>query len=157
MQKKYLVTLTDDQREQLRALLAVGTRPTRTLTHARLLLKAEQLPAGPGWSDAQIATALEVSRPTVERVRKRFVTEGLAAALHHRPPRGTKPRTLDGAQEAHLVALTCSTPPAGQERWTLRLLADKLVELAVVERISHETVRQTLKKTHCSPGARSSG
>jgi transposase len=124
-----------------------GAAPARQLAHARILLKADQAPGGPGWRDQAIAQAVEVSRATVERVRKRFARDGLEAALVHRPPRATKPRTLDGRQEAQLVALVCSGPPPGRERWSLRLLADKLVELEVVEAVSHETVRQVLKQT----------
>jgi hypothetical protein len=147
MNKKYRVTLTDDERTLLQDLIASGTAPARTLTHARILLKADQSDDGPAWPDAVISEALEVSSATIARVREGFVEESLAAALHRRPARGHRQRCLDGAQEAHLVALTCSPPPTGHERWTLRLLADKLVELAYVDGISHETVRQTLKKT----------
>ena len=116
------------------------------------MLKAESRPVGPGWTDDAIAEALEVSQPTVARVRRQFVDEGLEAALNRRAPRRTYLRKLDGEQEAHLVALACGEPPDGQAHWTLRLLADKLVELEIVEAISYQTVRRTLKKTSSSPG-----
>lgn len=148
MIKKYIVTLTEDERRDLMALISAGKGAARRLAHARILLKADQGPDGPGWMDDAIAAALEVSRPTIERVRKRFVEEGLEAALHPRPPARAYRRKLDGAQEARLIALACGTPPAGQVRWTLRLLADTLVALEIVEDISHETVRQVLKKTN---------
>ena len=152
MHKRYLVTLTEEERERLRALISAGKGAARRLAHARILLKADQSPGGPGWADEAIAAAVEVGRATVERVRQRFVEEGLEAALDPRPPRREYRRMLDGEQEAHLVALACGAPPAGEARWTLRLLADKLVELAVVDAISHETVRRALKKTSSSPG-----
>jgi len=152
MHKRFPVVLTDSQRDQLQHLIAAGTAPARKLTHARILLKAESRPVGPGWTDDAIAEALEVSQPTVARVRRQFVDEGLEAALNRRAPRRTYLRKLDGEQEAHLVALACGEPPDGQAHWTLRLLADKLVELEIVDDISHETVRQTLKKKNSSPG-----
>jgi transposase len=152
MQKKHRVILTNEQRAELKALISAGTGPARRATHARILLKADASPAGPAWDDAAIAAAVEVSRPTVERVRKRFDQEGLTAALEHRPPSATRPRRLDGAQEAHLIALTCSDPPDGAGRWTLRLLAEKMVRLEYVEEVSYETIRRTLKKTNSSPG-----
>jgi len=147
MTKKYIVTLTEDERQALRELIAAGKGAARRLAHARILLKADQAPGGPGWLDEAIAAAVEVSRPTVERVRQRFVEEGLEAALDPRPPRREYRRKLDGEQEAHLIALACAAPPAGQARWTLRLLASRLVELEIVPAVSHETVRQVLKKT----------
>jgi transposase len=141
--KKYLVTLTDDERDHLEQLLAKGKAAARTLAHAHVLLKADR---PTGWTDAQIAEAFGVSVRTAERVRQRFVEEGLGAALKPKvAPR--LPRKVDGEVEAHLVALACSDPPEGRRRWTLRLLADKLVELDLVESISHEGVRQALKKT----------
>lgn len=145
--KTWRVRLTDAERHTLSELLAAGRAPTRKLTHARILLKAEEPPNGPGWSDSAIADALEVGLSTVGRVRKRYVAEGLDAALNHRHPRNHKPHRLDGEGEAHLIALACSAPPAGHARWTLRLLAGRMVELAYVDRLSHETVRETLKKT----------
>lgn len=146
MRKKYVVRLTADERARLRRLLTAGTAATRKVAHARILLKADQGPNGPAWADARIAATLEVSRPTVERVRKRCVEEGLEVALGHRSPRATKPRALDGHQEAQFIALSCSGPPPGRERWSLRLLANKLVEFRVVDSVSHETVRQVLQQ-----------
>jgi transposase len=142
MRKTYLVSLTADERDQLTSLISAGKGAARRLAHARILLKADQ-----GWSDEAIAEAVEVSRPTVERVRKRFVLEGLEAALDPRRPVTPRPRKIDGHAEAHLIALACGPPPPGHARWTLRLLADKLVELEIVESLSHETVRHILKKT----------
>lgn len=152
MKKLYTVMLTQAQRQQLGNLISAGTAPARTLTHARILLKADQGPHGSGWKDDDIATAVEVSRPTVERIRKRFATDGLEATLHRRPPKREYSRRLDGRGEAHLIALSCSSPPEGQSRWTLRLLANRMVELKYVDSLSYETVRRTLKKTDSSPG-----
>lgn len=152
MPKTHQVTLTKEQREQLLALITTGTAAAHTLTHARLLLKADEGDEGPAWTDAAIAEALETSVPTVERVRARFAREGLETALRRRIASRPRARKLDGAGEAHLIALSCSQPPAGQERWSLRLLASQLVELQYVDTISHETVRQTLKKMNSSRG-----
>lgn len=150
--KLYHVLLTDDQRSRLQQMLNSGTTAARTLTHARILLKADEGPDGPHWDDAAIAAAVEVSEPTVARVRTRCATEGVDVALVPRPPRTTTPRTLDGAQEAHLIALACSTPPNGQGRWSLRLLANKFVTLDCGVPVSHELVRRTLKKTRSNRG-----
>jgi hypothetical protein len=117
MHKKNIVTLTQAQRHQLKQLIATGHGPARQLAHARILLKADQGPEGPGLPDAAIAQAVEVSLPTVQRLRQRFVPEGLQAALQRRPPRVPKARKLDGRQEAQLIALACSDPPVGQVRW----------------------------------------
>jgi transposase len=152
MAKKYRVTLTEDERTMLTTLINAGTAPARMLTHARILLKADQAVGGPAWTDEAIHEALDVSLSTIARVRERFVEESIEAALQRRPALRTRERLLDGSEEAHLLALTCSPPPAGQERWSLRLLADKMVELEYVAHLSHETVRQTLKKTNSSPG-----
>ena len=145
------VTLTDDDRRELRSLINCGSAPARQLTHARILLKAdegEDAPSEASWPDTKIADALEISRSTVSRVRERFVAEGLEAALVHRKPKNTKPKKLDGSQEAHLIALSCSEPPKGKKRWSVRLLADRFVRLecAQEEPISRELVRRTLKK-----------
>jgi Homeodomain-like domain len=149
MKKKYPVILTQTERDKLKSLIAAGTAPARKLTHARILLKADQSSEGPGWVDDAVAEALEVSQPTVSRVRKHYFQDGLRAALNRRPPNREYHRRLDGEQEARLVALACSEPPQGQARWSLRLLADKLVELEIVqEEISYQTVRRTLKKTN---------
>jgi transposase len=147
MKKKYPVILSDTERVQLKNLIAAGTAPARKLTHARILLKADQGSEGPGWVDEQVADAVEVSQPTVSRVRKQYVQEGLQAAINRRPPNREYHRKLDGHQEARLVALACSKPPEGQARWSLRLLADRMVELDVVDDLSYQTVRRTLKKT----------
>lgn len=148
MKKQYAVLLTAPERDHLKRLLAAGTESARKLTHARILLKTDQSPAGPCWVDQAIAEAVEVSQPTVSRVRKQYVEEGLQAALNRRPPTREYRRKLDGAQEARLIALACGQPPSGHARWSLRLLADRLVELEVVEgALSYQTVRRTLKKT----------
>ena len=147
MPKKYRVTLTGEEREELERLLSRGKADVRCLKHAQILLKADQAHDAPGWSDERVAEAFHAGVATVERLRQRFVEEGLQAAL--RPCRtGTRTyeRKLDGAQEAHLIALACQAPPEGRARWTLRLLAQHMVELAYVDTLSHETVRQTLKK-----------
>jgi len=157
MHKRYTVTLTETERTYLKQLIAAGTESARKLTHARILLKADQGPDGPGWVDKAIAEAVEVSQPTVSRVRKQYVQEGLEAALNRRPPTREYVRKLDGEQEAKLIALACSKPPKGEVRWTQRLLADKLVELEVVDAVSYQTVRRVLKKTISSRTSRSSG
>src|SRR6516225_9815444 len=149
--KKYKVTLTAAERQQLSQLIASGNAAARKLTHARALLKADAGPGGPAWTDQRIAQALEVSVATVERLRQRFVEEGLDAALvRKQQDHPSRPPRLDGAAEARLIALACSAPPEGRTAWTLRLLAGKLVELEVVESVSYETVRQVLKKTRSS-------
>lgn len=155
--KKYIVKLTQDERRDLQKLIGQGEAPARKLMHARILLKADSSEAGPGWSDLAISEALQVGTATVERVRERFVEEGLQAALRRRRGRSPRLRKLDGEQEAHLIALVCSPPEEGQEHWTLQLLADKLVELHIVESIARETIRQVLKKTNSSPGSKHSG
>lgn len=149
--KKYIVTLEPEEREFLKHLIRKGRAAARKLTHARILLKADSSEGQPGWTDERIAQALEVHPATVANVRRRFVEEGLDAALNPRPG-GHRPRKLDGDAEAHLIALVCSQAPEGHERWTLRLLADRMVGLEYVDSVSHETVRQTLKKTNSSRG-----
>jgi hypothetical protein len=139
--KKYVVDLTDEERQALLQLIHSGTASARRLTRARILLKADE-----GWKDQDIVVALNTSRPTVERIRKRFVEGNLERALNEDPRPGSKTK-LDGRAEAHLIALACSEAPAGRNHWPLRLLADKLVALGYVETISYETVRQYLKKT----------
>ncbi len=151
-QTKYAVALTEAERARLRALVGSGVAPARTLTRARVLLKADQGEGGAGWADAAIAGALEVHPTTVARIRRQFVEKGLAAALERKRPDRVYARVLDGAAEAHLVAVACSAPPAGRERWTLRLLADELVRLDVVETVSYETVRRTLEQTSSNRG-----
>jgi transposase len=151
--KKYRVTLTADERHHLTILIAAGKAAAQKLAHARILLKADQADGGPGWTDARIAEAVEVSTDTVGRVRQRFVEDGLGAALDRKKQaRPSRERKLDGRAEARLIALACSAPPGGRKRWTLTLLADRLVELAVVDSVGRETVRQTLQKTRSSRG-----
>lgn len=145
---KYRVYLSSEQQEELRKLIRVGRAPTRTLTHARILLKADQ--NGEGLKDQALAAMLEVGRATVARVRRRFCEAGLADALHHRRPRRCKPSRLDSRGEAHLIALACGPSPEGRSGWSLRLLADRMVELGHADELSHETVRRTLKKATSS-------
>jgi hypothetical protein len=146
---KHTVCLHDGERRELRRLLGAGLANARTLTHARILLKADA--AGPAWADTHIRDACEVSLATIARVRRAFATGGLDAALHRKPTTRQYRRTLDGRQEAHLIALSCSTPPPGQARWSLRLLTERFIELEGTV-VSDETVRRVLKKTRSSPG-----
>ena len=150
--KQHVVRLSAAERETLRALLAHGTAAARTLTHARILLKCDTGTAGPRWSDARIAEAVEVSSRTVARVRERFAAGGMAAALERKRPDRVYGRKLDAAQEARLIAIACTDPPEGRARWSLRLLGQRLVELEVVDGISPETIRVLLKKTPSSRG-----
>jgi transposase len=151
--KKYVVDLTQDEREQLHKLISAGSASARMLNRARILLKAdvgkhaEREPL----IDRQIAPMLETSTATVQRVRERFCRQGLDAALERSAPDRLYERSFDGRAEAHLIALACSQAPEGRERWSMRLLADKAVELGIVGSVSHETVRKTLKKTNCAP------
>lgn len=151
-EKRYRVRLTAEERKELDREVNTGTGSAQRLRRARILLMADEAQAGGGWIDADIAKALGAASRTVERIREKCVTVGIEAALNHKRPRRKRPSVLDGAGEAWLVQLACSAVPAGQERWTLQMLADKLVELEVVESISRETVRTTLKKTNLSPG-----
>jgi transposase len=148
--KTYLVTLSDDEREQLEHLLHSGTHATRKVTRARILLKAAE-----GWQDSAIAAALAVGCATVERLRQRFVEEGLGA-LEERPRPGTQPK-LDEKAEARLIAEACSAAPEGRQRWTLHLLADRVVALGLAQSYSYESVRRVLKKRPSSRGGRSNG
>ena len=143
MRKQYVVRLSEEERAALRTLISRGDAPARVQTHARILLKANRGEAGPEWTDAAISAAVEVDSTTVARIRKVYVTAGLEAALHRKVPERVYRRKLDGEQEARLVAVACSEPPSGRKRWTLRLLANRLVELEVVDTVSYETVRQT--------------
>ena len=154
---KYIVRLTAEERTELEDLIHTGKRAASVLIHARILLKADVGAGGPGWDDERIAEAVECGASTVYRVRQAFVEEGLPAAPFRKKPTGRQYRKLDGAQEAHLIALACGAPPEGRATWTLRLLADRLVELEVVDSISPECVRTTLKKTNSSRGCASSG
>jgi transposase len=151
--KKYRVQLSQEQRQQLEQEVKTGKGPARQLMHARVLLKADEGADGPGWSDEQIREALEVSVPTIERVRRRFDEHGLEDAMTRRPqPERPQKRKIDGEQEAHLIALCCSEVPTGHDHWTMRLLADKMVTLVYVEQVSHKTVWETLKKMNSNRG-----
>jgi transposase len=146
MNKRYVVRLTEHEREQLTTLIGKGKAAAYKIKHGHILLKADA--EGPGWSDAAIAAAFAVHVRTVAGIRQRFVEQGLEAALNRRKQEcPSRQLTFDGAAEAHLIALSCSAPPPGHARWTLRLLAEKVVELEIVPSVSHETVRRTLKKT----------
>src|SRR3954463_1293591 len=146
--KRYKVTLEPDERGELEKLISRGKGAARRLAHARILLHADQGEGRPGKIDAEIAEAVGVSVATIERVRQRFVEEGLEVALSPRPPRRLYLRKLDGEVEARLIALACSPPPEGRARWTLRVLAERMVVLGYVEAVSHETVRTTLQQTN---------
>jgi transposase len=150
MRKTYVVTLSPEERSSLEKLVSTGRASAKRQTHGRILLKADTSAEGLSWTDEQICAALDVSRSTVERVRKRFVEHGMEAVAS-RPvtPRPSR-RRLDGELEARLLAVACSPPPEGRAHWTLRLLADQMVVLEHVESISYETVRRTLKKTRSS-------
>ena len=154
---KYLVRLTTEERQSLESLVAAGRAAARKLLRARMLLKADIGEGGPGWTDGKIAEAFDVGLSTIHRLRQRLVEEGLETALAGKPRSRHRPPKLDGAKEARLVALACSAPPQGRARWTLQLLADKLVELQVVDSISDETVRLRLKKTKSSRGCAANG
>lgn len=152
--QEYQVTLSQSERDHLENLVSTGTEKARKLTRARILLKADE-----GWIDKEIAKALDVGSATVSRIRVRYAREGLDSALNRKKSRRQYERKLDGADEAHLIALACGEPPAGYARWSLRLLSERLVSLEQVkiESVSHETVRQVLKKTNLSPGGTSNG
>ena len=154
---KYVVRLHPEAHAQLLTLVNTGRAAAVKLLHARILLKADVGADRRPWTDAAIAEALDTSAPTVHRVRQAFVEQGLEAALSRQRPTGRQYRTLDGAQEAQLLAVACRAPPEGRVRWTLKLLADKLVELEIVDTISTECVRTTLKKMRSNPGSRSTG
>jgi len=145
--KRYEVRLTDEERAVLQDLVRRGRAHSRKLLYARILLKTDASEGGPAWTDARIAEALETSTDTVARERRRFSKDGLEVALMPKKPGRPRRRVLDGRAEAHLVALSCSEPPEGRASWTLRLLADRMVELGVVDGVSRETIRRTLKKT----------
>lgn len=149
--KKYTVELTPAQRKELSHMISTGQAAARELIHARLLLKADQGPEGPAWSDAQIQEALDISASTVARVRKRCAERGVQEAILPAKASAMRQRRLDGSGEAYLIALACSAPPDGCVRWTLRLLAQQMVELGYVETISHETVRQVLLANELKP------
>ncbi len=155
MNKKYRVHLTDEERNHLEKLVRKGKAHVRKLTYARILLKADE--DGPALTDERIADAFEVSVATVARERKRYCEEGLEIALMPKKPGLPRRRVLDGRAEAHLIALACSDPPEGRERWSMRLLAGRMVELGYVDALSYETVRRTLKKTSSNLTSSASG
>ena len=150
--KIYRVTLTEQERAELTGMVNKGKSVARRITRSRMLLLADENRADGGWKDADIAQALGVHQRTIERVREKCVLSGIEAALNHTRPQKKRDQLLDGAAEARLVQLACSEVPDGHERWTMQMLADKLIELAVVETVSRETVRTTLKKMNSSPG-----
>jgi transposase len=156
MYKKYVVRLTEKERSELETLVRRGRAHTRKLLYARILLKADA-DGRAQWTDERIADAFEVSTATVARERQRFLEDGLEVALMPKKPGRPRRRVLDGRAEAHLIALSCSDPPEGRERWSLRLLADRMVELGYSDALSYETVRRTLKKTRSSPISSASG
>jgi transposase len=151
--KKYVVELTQDERDRLHELISAGSAPARMLNRARILLKADvsEHAEGEPLIDRQIAPMLETSTATVQRVRERFCRQGLDAALERSAPERVYERSFDGRAEARLIALACSQAPEGRERWSMRLLAEKAVQMGIVGSVSHETVRKTLKKTNCAP------
>jgi hypothetical protein len=152
MEKRYRVTLTEDEREELQSLVSAGKAAARKLVRARILLLADQADGGPAKADPDVADALGCGRATIDRVRKQFVEEGIEATLNPKPTTRIYQRRLDGKAEAHLVAIACGVPPEGRARWTLRLLADRMVALGYAEYVCHEAVRQTLKKMNLSLG-----
>ena len=156
--KKYIVSLSAEERERLATLIQKGTAPARQLLKARILLKADASETGEAWSDSQIAAALDTSVDTITRTRQRLVEEGLDTALTRKhSANSARKRIFDGAAEAKLIALACSPPPNGRKRWTLRLLEAAVVELNIVERASDNTISRTLKKTRSSRISRSNG
>lgn len=152
MYKKYVVKLTNKQRQHLEKLISSGIVPARTITRAHILLKSDCRPESPNWTYSQITEAFNVSEVTISKVRKSFVESGFEAALYRKKPDREYKHRLDGEAEAHLIALVCGQPPEGYKQWSLRLIRDRFVELEYVDKISHETIRTTLKKTHLSPG-----
>lgn len=152
MNKKHIVKLTPSEKQELEQLISKGKGAARKFTHARILLLANQMEDQEGWTDIAISQALKVSCSTIGRVRQIFVELGLCAAINPKPSSQLRLRKLDGAAEAHLIAIACSQPPPGRKEWTLRLLADQMIKLDFVESISHETVRQVLKKTKLNLG-----
>ena len=150
--KIYKVTLTKEEREELTTLVNKGKGQARRLRRARILLMADEAQENGGWKDADIAEALSAGTRTVERIRQNCVEKGIEEALNHTKPKKTRSKVLDGKAEARLVKLACSEAPDGREKWSMQLLADKLIELEVVETISKETIRTTLKKTNSNPG-----
>lgn len=152
MEKRYRVTLLEEERQELQSMVSAGKAAARKLVRARILLLADQADGGPGKPDQEIADALGCGRATIGRTRQQFVEEGMEAALNPKPTTRIYQRRLDGKAEAHLVALACGAPPEGRAHWPLRLLADRMVGLGYVESVCHEAVRQTLKKMNSSLG-----
>ena len=156
--KKYVVKLSDEERERLNTLIHTGKHPAWQITKARILLKADASEAGEGWSDSKIAAALDTTVATVSRTRQVLVEEGFEGVLTRKhSPRSARPRIFDGAAEAKLIALACSKPPKGRARWTLQLLEGAVVELNIVDRASDNTIGRTLKKTSSGPTFKSNG
>lgn len=152
MKKKYIVKLTEEERTYLAEKISSGVESARSLRRAWILLKADQGEHGPAWSDERISEAYEISSTSVYQIRRRYYQRGMKGTVARKKPDRVYERCLDGEAEAHLIAMTCSEPPEGYGRWTLRLLRDEMVALEYVESVSHETIRTTLKKTNLSPG-----
>ena len=152
MNQKHIVKLSETERLQLKELVSCGEASARQIRRAYILLKSDSSEGGPAWDYQSICEAFDVSPPTVYNVRKKYITGGLQRAILRKKPERVYERRLDGEGEAHLIAIACSEPPDGYERWSLRLLKDRLIRLEIVENISHETIRQTLKKTSSSLG-----
>ena len=146
--KKYIVDLSPSERNYLEEITNKGKTAAYKMNHARILLKADINQEEGGWTDSKISEALNIGHATIERVRKRFVEEGIESALNRRKQKNRRSRIIDGEKEAYLIAIACSQTPVGKSHWTLQMLADKMVELKVVEKVSTETIRQTLKKTN---------
>src|SRR5215472_10224469 len=151
---RYAVDLTDAERAELREIISKNKAKRSTIINAYILLKADSTS---GWTNADITAAYEVSTKKVEQLKKRFVEQGFEAALYRKPVTNAHRRKITGDEEAHLIALCCRQAPEGRERWTLRMLADKMVELDVIASVSHETIRRTLKKVNLNPGKRKNG
>jgi transposase len=146
--KKYIVDLSSEERNHLEEITNKGKTAAYKMNHARILLKADINQEGEGWTDSKISESLNIGHATIERVRKRFVEEGIESALSRREQKNRRRKIIDGEKEAYLIAIACSETPIGQAKWTLQMLSDKMVELNYVEKVSRETIRQTLKKTN---------
>jgi transposase len=155
--KKYIVDLTPSERSELSKITNKGKTAAYKINHARILLKADMNQEGGGWTDSKISESLNIGHATIERVRKRFVEEGIESALNRREQKKRRQRIIDGEKEAYLIAIACSETPGGKSNWTLQMLADKMVELKVVEQVSIETIRQSLKKTNLNLGSMNLG
>jgi len=152
MNQKYIIELTDEERQHLEKLTSSGIVPARTVTRAYILLKSDSSQAGPKWKYEQICAAFNITPVTVMNVRKSYVEKGLQATLSRKKPEREYRHALDGEAEAHLIALACSAPPEGRRVWSLRLLRERFVRLGYVDSVSHETIRTTLKKMSSNPG-----